>query len=188
MNLMPPDHWPIGDASAEHATEHDAAARGGLSVSVDDCGESVRVDALEGGLDPGISLSEFGERALEELGHEIEGLVAEAVASASVNDFFSLKLPERGPETGADERANACGAELGAVGVVGSAPRIIFTTSRNASSRSGHDRTGLPSRGAARRLPNGIGCQSQARRITGITCASPAACLSSARAISTSWQ
>ena len=46
---------------------------------------------------------------------------------------------------------------------------IAFTTSRNASSRSGHLSTGFPSFGAASSFPNGVSCQSQGLRITGMT-------------------
>jgi hypothetical protein len=53
---------------------------------------------------------------------------------------------------------------------------------------SGHAFIGLPSLGAASSLPKDAWCQSQWRKMTGMTRASPASCRSIARPISTSKQ
>lgn len=83
-----------------------------------------------------------------------------------------------------------CRARLGAAdeAAAATALRIDFAMSANASSWLAQDVTGRPSVGTAFSLPNGALRQSHARRMTGVTRASPALCRSKARVISVAKQ
>ena len=91
--------------------------------------------------------------------------------SRSVKVLRVRRLLDRGPVPA----ASPAGAGFGALaGGAGDAPcvvaaRMAFAISRKASSRSANLVTGFPSVGAARSFRKDAGCQSQGRRITGMT-------------------
>ena len=128
---------------------------------------------------PGIARFELVQRVLEEARDEFEALVQKPVFVAFGEGFAHTQIAGSWAGTEAPGWRGVAGAGHGeplacadASGCFAAA-RIDFVMSRKASSRSGNFVTGLPSVGDATSLPKGATCQSQGRRITGMTLAAP---------------
>lgn len=183
------------------AAAHGSARDGGRSfahfrsVPVHRHREVRRVNFLKSLVETGISLHQFGHGVLEELCNKLESLLSEQVEV----EVGELLLDTKIAGTGTCKRIhhNICPVETGSQPLRGldfldclvkfsqsTLDRLDDIQEGLVSIRPG--RNGLPSFGTPSSLPKSRLCQSDGRRMTGMTLACPFSCLSMACFISRS--